>query len=167
MFEAGVPRMTVCHGPDAARRGIGFAWIGLGALGLRLLHLWQTHDQLVSRTLMGDAFAYDGWARRIAAGDWLGRDVFYQSPLYAYWLAGIYGLGGNVVAARVVQSILGAVSCVLLAKAAEHFFCRRVGWVAGIMMAVYPTAIFFDGVIQTSSLDLLLVSMLLFPLAWS
>ena len=92
--------MTVCHGPDAARPGIGFAWIGLGALALRLLHLWQTHDQLVSRTLMGDAFAYDGWARRIAAGDWLGRDVFYQSPLYAYWLAGIYGLGGNVVAAQ-------------------------------------------------------------------
>ena len=99
---------------------------------------------------MGDAFAYDAWARRIAAGDWIRRDVFYQSPLYAYWLAGIYGWsGGSVAAARTIQSILGAVSCVLLAKAAEHFFSRRAGWVVGIMMAVYPSAIFFDGVIQS------------------
>src|SRR5207245_11076703 len=133
MFEAGVPRMTVCHGPDAAQRGIRFAWIGLGALGLRLLHLWQTHDQLVSRTLMGDAFAYDAWARRIAAGDWLGRDVFYQPPLYAYWLAGIYGLsGGNVVPARIVQSCLVAVSFVLLARGAVRFFWCFTGWRAGL-----------------------------------
>jgi len=142
------------------------AWIGLAALGLRLFHLWQTHEQLVSRTLMGDAVAYDAWARRIAAGDWLGHGVFYQSPLYAYWLAGIYGWsGGSVVAARIVQAMVGALSCVVLARAAEHFFSRRVGWVVGIMMAVYPTAVFFDGVIQKSSLDLLLVSLLLLLVA--
>ncbi len=36
---------------------------------------------------MGDSRAYDEWARRIAAGDWIGREVFYQAPLYPYFLA--------------------------------------------------------------------------------
>ena len=31
---------------------------------------------------MGDSHAYDAWAQRIAAGDWVGGDVFYQAPLY-------------------------------------------------------------------------------------
>lgn len=141
---------------------MGYAWIGVAALGVRLFHLWQTHGALVSRTLMGDAAAYDAWARRIVGGEWLGHDVFYQSPLYPYFLAAIYAVtGGSVTAARLTQSILGAVACVLVALAGERFFSRRTGWIAGLLLAVYPAAIFFDGIIQKSSLDLFLFSVVL------
>jgi hypothetical protein len=34
----------------------------------------------LSRLLLGDAQAYDRWARDLAAGHWLGDQVFYQAP---------------------------------------------------------------------------------------
>ena len=55
------------------------------ALGLRLLHLWQMRGTPYFSTLMGDARGYDQWAQRLAAGDWIGSDVFYQAPLYPYF----------------------------------------------------------------------------------
>ena len=44
---------------------------------------------------MGDARGYDAWARRLAAGDWIGTDVFYQAPLYPYFLGVVYALAGH------------------------------------------------------------------------
>jgi tetratricopeptide (TPR) repeat protein len=63
---------------------------------------------------------------------------------------------------RVVQIILGAVSCLLLARAGRSFFnSKTTGLLAGALLAVYPTAIFFDGSIQKSVLDLFFVCALL------
>ena len=56
------------------------------ALAVRLGHLWSWHDTALFTTPVGDARAYLAWAREIAAGDWLGREVFYQAPLYPYFL---------------------------------------------------------------------------------
>lgn len=52
------------------------------ALVVRLIYLWQIRDSVYLSVLIGDARVYDAWARQIAAGDWLGSDVFYQAPLY-------------------------------------------------------------------------------------
>ncbi len=41
------------------------------------------------------------------------------------------------------------------------FFSERVGWWAGVLLALYPPAIFFDGILQKASLDLLLMAALL------
>src|SRR5262249_50073068 len=68
------------------------ATIFLLALTVRLFHLWQLHNSPLVTVLMGDAKAYDGWARQIAQGDWLGHDVFYQAPLYPYFLGILYTL---------------------------------------------------------------------------
>ena len=45
--------------------------------------------------LLGDAHGYDEWARRIAGGDWIGSEVFYQAPLYPYFLGVIYAIAGR------------------------------------------------------------------------
>ena len=37
--------------------------------------------------MMGDAQSYHAWAQEIAAGNWIGDDVFYQAPLYPYFFA--------------------------------------------------------------------------------
>src|SRR5262245_31399286 len=58
----------------------------LVALAVRLLHLWQIRRAPFFDVLLGDARGYDAWAQQIAAGDWIGRDVFYQAPLYPYFL---------------------------------------------------------------------------------
>jgi tetratricopeptide (TPR) repeat protein len=132
---------------------IALALFGV-ALAVRLVHLWQIQASPVSDLLIVDARGYDEWARRIAAGDWLGKGVFYQAPLYPYFLAVVYKLShGSLLAARVCHAIIGAASCVLLAGAGCRFFSRPVGLLAGLILAFYAPAIFLDGLIQKSVLD--------------
>jgi len=107
---------------------------------------------------MGDGRSYDEWARRIAGGEWIGQEVFYQAPLYPYFLGTLYTfLGRDLLLVRIVQAVLGATACVLLGAAAARLFGRRAGLVAGFALALYAPAIFFDGLIQKSVLDLVLL----------
>lgn len=52
------------------------------AFFVRLFCLFQIESIPVFYHLPGDPLAYDQWAQRIVAGDWLGQAVFYQAPLY-------------------------------------------------------------------------------------
>src|SRR5204863_433542 len=71
--------------------------------------------------LLGDSRAYDQWAQRIAGGDWIGREVFYQAPLYPYFLAVLYAIAGrHLLLVRTVQAIIGSAACVLLGLAARR-----------------------------------------------
>src|SRR5206468_4242578 len=65
------------------------------------------------------------------------------------------------------QSIIGSASCVLLAAAGCRFFSRRTGALAGLILAVYAPAIFYDGLIQKSVLDLFFLCLLLWLLGES
>ena len=125
------------------------------ALAVRGLHLWQISRAPFFDLRLGDAAAYDAWARRIVAGEWLGHDVFYQAPLYPYVLALIYAVAGSAtLTTRLVHAVLSAGSCALLADAGWRVFSRRTGIAAGLMLATYPPAIFLDSVLQKSALDL-------------
>jgi len=116
--------------------------------------------------LLGDGQSYDEWARRLASGDWMGSDVFYQTPLYPYLLGVVFTIVGHSLGAvRILQALFGAVSCVCVAVAGRTFFDRRTGLIAAALIAIYPESIFFDGLIQKSSLDLLLMAGLLASLA--
>jgi Tfp pilus assembly protein PilF len=129
------------------------------ALAIRLMHLFQMRDTPLFAVLMGDSRGYDEWARRLAAGDWIGTDVFYQAPLYPYFLGAIYAVAGpDPFIARLVQAVAGALSSAALVYAGWHLFSRRVGILAGVSLAVYPAAIFFDALIQKSVLDLFFTS---------
>ena len=148
------------------RRALPFVALFAGALVVRLIYFSQLRGTPYFDVLIGDAREYDAWARRIASGQGLGTEVFYQTPLYPYLLATIFKIAGHhLFVVRVLQAVSSSAACVLVAIAGERFFDRRTGLVAGILLAVYPPAIFFDGLIQKSSLDLLLVSGLLCLLA--
>jgi tetratricopeptide (TPR) repeat protein len=128
------------------------------ALAVRLVHVWQMRDTLFFSVLMGDSRGYDTWARQIAAGDWVGNEVFYQAPLYPYFLGVIYRLfGHDLLAVRVIQAAIGALSCAALGFAGSRFLPPRAGLIAGLVLAVYAPAIFFDGLLQKSVLDVLFV----------
>jgi len=140
------------------------------ALALRLAHLAFLRSAPFWPMYLGDAEAYDAWARRIAAGDWLGRHegVFYQAPLYPYFLASIYAtLGSAIGTVRLVQACVGALSCGLLAAAGERLFSRRAGLVAGLLLAASFPALFYDALLQKSVPDGLFVCLLLWLLARS
>jgi Flp pilus assembly protein TadD len=136
------------------------------ALGVRMAYLYELRETPLFGVLIGDAHEYDVWAQSIAAGRWLGQDVFYHAPLYPCLLGLVFLVGGHhVFAMRLVQVVWGAASCVLLALAGERFFDRRTGLAAGCLLALCPAAVFFDGLIQKSSLDVLLVTALLWSMA--
>jgi len=132
------------------------------ALVLRLVYLFELRDAAFFDLRMGDGFVYHEWARRIAAGDWLGDGVFYQAPLYPYSLAIIYRLlGEGLMTVRVVQALMGTASCVLLAHAGGALFGRRGALTAGAGMAIYAPAIFLDSLVQKSALATLLATALI------
>ena len=140
--------------------------IALVALALRLAYLSQLDDSPLLTVLMGDARVYDQWAMRIAGGEWMGTEIFYQTPLYPYFLGVIYTMAGHDPGlVRIIQAFLGAGSCVMLALAGRRFFSERDGMIGASILAIYPPAIFFDGLIQKSSLDLFLVTAILALLA--
>lgn len=150
--------------PEPAQEpSLGSVLLGVWVLAflLRALYLWQIHDAPFYGIRIGDADAYHQWARRIAAGDWSGDGVFYQAPLYPYLLALIYKVfGDSVTTIRVIQAALGASSCALLAFAAISHFGRR-GVIAGIGLAIYPPAIFLNGLLEKSALVTFLTCALL------
>jgi tetratricopeptide (TPR) repeat protein len=136
------------------------------ALAVRLLHTWQLQPSPFFTVLLGDARAYDRWAQNLAAGDWIGSDVFYQAPLYPYFLGLVYALfDRDLLVVRIIQALIGSVSCALLGLAAARFFSARAGLLAGLGLALWAPAIFFDSLLQKSVLDVFFVCLGLYLIA--
>jgi len=152
--------------PRNARQPARFVWqiiaVSSVALFARLSYVWQIRDSQFFDVLMGDARRYDAWASQIAAGDWIGQEVFYQAPLYPYFLGTLYAIAGrSLLAARVFQALIGTAACVLLALTARRLYSERAGLIAGLGLALYAPAVFFDGLIQKSVLDVFFVCLVL------
>lgn len=136
------------------------------ALALRLVHLWQLKSTPFFDVLLGDANGYDQWAQRLAAGDWIGTEVFYQAPLYPYFLGVVYAIfDRDLLVVRLIQAIIGSASCVLLGLAATRLFSPRVGLAAGLGLALWAPAIFFDSLLQKSVLDMFFMCLALWIVA--
>ena len=129
------------------------------ALALRLIFQWEVRDHPLSRQLFLDPAFYDGWARSIAAGDWLSRSqgIFYGNPLYPYFLALIYTLfGRSLFIVKVIQSLLGTVTCLMLILIGRRIFDRTTGLLAGLLAALYAPFIFYEGTITIATVGLFL-----------
>src|SRR5207247_139984 len=132
-----------CGGPAVAIFAV--------ALAVRLVHLWQIRRAPFFTVLLGDSRAYDEWAQRLAGGDWIGHEVFYQAPLYPYFLGLLYAIGGrHLLLVRVVQAFVGSAACVLLSLAARRLFSVRAGLAAGLSLT-RENAIVFTAVIAVWS----------------
>lgn len=131
----------------------------LFALTLRLIYFAEWSDSPFFRTLIGDGLRYHQWALEIAGGDWFGREVFFQAPLYPYLLGVLYSLfGDGLWVPRLAQAMFGSLSCVLMWRFGHRAFTPAVGLVSGIALALYPPSIFNDGILQKTSLTGLLLA---------
>ncbi len=137
------------------------------ALAVRLACAYETREVPTIWHLVGDAAGYYRWAQEIAGGAWLGAKPFYQAPLYPYVLAGCFqALGEGVWTIRVVQAVWGAAACGLVCVGTRRLFGTGAARIAGIMLALYGPAIFFDGIVQKASLTCLLVCGLFAATTW-
>ena len=153
--------MTSKARPATDRFGPSARLIFVVAVCVRAAHLWSMRESPFARVLLGDAAVYDAWARQIAGGDWIGHDVFYQAPLYAYFLGAIYWFRHSLPLLRALQALVGAAACVSLGYAAHRVFGRSAGLAAGMMLACYAPAVFFDSLVQKSVLDIFLICLVL------
>jgi len=165
-----------------ARRRLDPAWrwfaIVLAAgFVVRLIYLLQAraHDPLFFTPQM-DAEYHHRWAFAIASGTEFIRDAFFRAPLYPYFLGLLYKLGLDLFWVRVVQAMLGSASCGLTYLLARRILIPQpqapqskiqnpkskihsepVARAAGLVLAAYPLAIYFDGELLIPSLVVFLV----------
>jgi 4-amino-4-deoxy-L-arabinose transferase-like glycosyltransferase len=130
------------------------------AFAVRAAALWFIVRSPYHEVSNIDSDAYLKWANDILTLGWIPSRGFYQSPLYAYWLALVFKVGGaGVLAPRVIQIVIGSVSSVLVYTIATRLFTRRAGWIAGLGLAVYGPLILEE--ITLSKTTLLVFSVLL------
>lgn len=135
------------------------------ALSLRLLYLFLIQHTPFFDSPIVDAQTYDEQAQAIAQGQ-LGPDgAYWQPPLYPLLLGGFYALfGRELLWVRVVQAIVGALTCTLAAELSARRAGALAGWATGIALACYGPLIFFDGELLVPVLSLFLDMLALFLL---
>jgi uncharacterized integral membrane protein len=84
-------------------------------------------------------------AKEIAEGEWLGRrEVFWQAPLYPYFLGALYILKGDIYFIKVVQLIMGSFSCIFLYLITKIVFNRFVALISSVALSIYPVMVWFE-----------------------
>jgi Tfp pilus assembly protein PilF/4-amino-4-deoxy-L-arabinose transferase-like glycosyltransferase len=122
------------------------------ALLLRLIYLWQAVHTPLFEVLLIDSDFYDRQARRLAAGDWLGEEVFFMNPFYPYFLGLLYAaFGSSLWVAGLVQALMGTASCALVYWLGRRIWSEGVGLMAAGLAASYGVLIFYDGALLTAT----------------
>ena len=126
--------------------------LGVFALALlvRGIYLLQSSTSPAFDVPMVDSESYHTLALALVAGDVLPR-LFYQGPFYPLFLAGIYAMGGSILAAKIAQIVLASATCALTALLGRRLFGPGVGLAAGIVAAMHAVLVFFDGELLATS----------------
>jgi len=134
-----------------SRRLIAAGWrielaILLLAITIRGIHLLGLMGNPLFDEPRMDPRYHDDWARSIVAGEVVADRPFFRAPFYPYFLATIYALsGGSILAARSVQLLLGALVPLLVIRIGRLTLGRGVALAAGLLAALYPLALRFEG----------------------
>jgi 4-amino-4-deoxy-L-arabinose transferase-like glycosyltransferase len=148
-------------GPPSGTRlwRFGFTAILLLATVVRLAYLAELRATPWFERLVVDPEYYDQWARRIAAGDWLGSGAFYMDPLYPYVLGALYAAAGrDLLLARLLNVGCSVGACALTAVLGRRVGGPAVGLLAGLGLALYEPDVFAVGELDKTSLSMLLVA---------
>lgn len=117
--------------------------IFLIALSMHIMAL--VHLPIQYGVLKVDAQQYDDLAVNLLSGKgyftqgtgFLTRS--WKPPVYPLFLAGIYSVfGHHYLAVRIIQSIIGALLCVLIFFIGKTIFNRKVGLLSAFILAFYP-----------------------------
>jgi tetratricopeptide (TPR) repeat protein len=136
------------------------------AFVIRLIYLNQITSSPDFDTPERDVLWHYNWAKEIAGGDWIGKEVFFRAPLYPYFLGILYTIfGASFYLPRLIQIIIGSFSCVLIYLLGKKLFHRTIGIIASVIACFYAPFIHFDAELELPVLevflDLLMVLLLL------
>lgn len=95
-----------------------------------------------------------------------GNLLAYRPPLYPMFLSvNMALLGDNLFAIRLVQSILGALMCLLVFRIGARVYSTRSGVIASLICAIYPQMIYYSSHLLPEQLFMLLVCLAVYLLA--
>jgi len=144
-------------------RGWDLATVVAAALAVKTAVLVQLGGHPLLQPLGElDTALYVDLAHRVAdAGPLAVTEPFFVSPLYVYFLAGIFALGGSLAAARAIQILLGAAAVGLVFLTARHWFGERAAWIAVALAIFTGLFTFYEILILQAALDPFLVALTL------
>ncbi len=140
----------IASSPPAPRRSGRWFYPALAAaaaVAARALYLIEFQHSPFFTYFFLDPLFHQQWAMRLASGHWIGNEAFFRAPLYPYFLAAIYyWTGGSLMAPRLAQFALGALSSALVCMIARRIFDRDLpALIAGLGFALYGPMIYFEG----------------------
>jgi 4-amino-4-deoxy-L-arabinose transferase-like glycosyltransferase len=131
----------------------------VGAAAARIAYVVSVWPHPAVRYPVLDCLAYHDWALAILRGEWLGERVYYQDPLYPFFLAGLYAVfGPDTLGVLLAQALLGAATVVVISRIGRRLGGEAVGIVAGLLAAVYQVFFFFDALLMKGTLKVFVFS---------
>jgi Flp pilus assembly protein TadD len=132
-------------------------WLFLAALVLRVAYVLELRvSPLASFPVLDELYHVD-WATALAAGDWIGSEVFFRAPLYPYTLGALFAVfDGSLIAARLAQAVYASLIPVAVFHLGRRVFSKPVALVAGVVAAVYPFLVYYTHELLIVSLVVLL-----------
>jgi 4-amino-4-deoxy-L-arabinose transferase-like glycosyltransferase len=122
-----------------------------------LLSVIQFQDSPFFNLPILDEKSYVDWAKQIAGGELLGKTIFYQDPLYPYFLGLIFALfGENLFLIRILHVVMGVGSVILVYWTGRKLLGPWAGVMAAATLALYHGLYFFELQILKSSMVMLL-----------
>jgi tetratricopeptide (TPR) repeat protein len=118
------------------------------AFCIRLVYVIQISDAPYFNDPAGDSRYFFDRAQNILAGNFLGHTVpFYSSPLYPYFIAGIFWLfGQEIFVLCIIQIIIGSANCIVI-----YLITRKLSGtqslpavISGMCAVLYGLLVFFD-----------------------
>jgi len=128
------------------------------AIALRLGAVQALGDLPISRTPQLDSAAYLSWAGALVNDPSFWPVYPEHAPGYPMFLAAVLAAsGGSLTAVRVVQSILGAIACVLTARIASRTLSPKAFLPAGLLQAAYAPLVYIDSALLAESVFVFLL----------
>lgn len=116
------------------------------AMLVRGIYLYQSRHNPTFSAPVVDAMTYDQMARKLAGGETLTNEFFWQPIFYPLFLSAVYKLSNSsILGAKILQILLGSVTCVLVYRLGERIFGKAGAIWAGLICAVYMPLVFFEG----------------------
>lgn len=87
----------------------------------------------------------------------------YRPPVYPFMLAAVYAIfGHSYAAAKGLQAIIGALTCILIYLIALNVFDRRTGIIAALVSEVYPAFLFYVNMLVMEVVLIFLVAVTIY-----
>lgn len=138
--------------------------IGIVCLGLfiRLLFYFENSNNPLAQLPVSDGEIYWNWAIKILAGN-LSSDGLFMSPVYPLFLAGISLFTGlSVSFTYIVQIFLSTLTILFICLSGRKLFSENIGLAAALLFALSGQAIFYTQLILSETLQMFIISILLF-----